>query len=69
MTIKIDTTEITVPEFISTELTKKKNRKLFDGFLCNVLTAQGQKIRNALKKEYEKDKKQREIFERLFLKG
>ena len=69
MTIKIDTTEITVPEFISSELTKKKNRKLFDNFLYNVLTTQGQRIRNVLKAEYEEDKKQQDMFERIFLKG
>jgi hypothetical protein len=68
MTIKIGTTEITVPEFISSELTKKKNRKLFDGFLRNVLTAQGQRIRSALKVDHEKDKEQRGVFDKL-LKG
>jgi hypothetical protein len=68
MTIKIDTSEITVPEFISNELNKKKNRKLFDGFIRSILFAQGQRIRSVLKTEYEKDKKQQDMFERL-LKG
>jgi hypothetical protein len=65
--IKIDTTEIIVPEFISSELAKKKNRKHFDNFLRIILAAQGQRIRNALKAEYEKDKKQQDMFEQ-FLK-
>jgi hypothetical protein len=68
MTIKIGTTEIPVPEFISGELSKKKNRKLFDAFLRNTLAAQGQRIRSVLKTEYEKDKNQRDMFERM-LKG
>jgi hypothetical protein len=68
MTIKIDCTEITVPEFISSELSKKKNRKLFDNFIRIILTAQGQRIRKALTAEYDKDKKQQDMFERL-LKG
>jgi hypothetical protein len=68
MTIKIGAAEITVPEFISTELTKKKNRKLFDGFLRNVLAAQGQRIRSALKVDHEKDKEQWGVFDKL-LKG
>jgi hypothetical protein len=68
MTIKIGTVEITVPEFITIELSKKENRKLFDGFLRNVLAAQGQRIRNTSKAEYEKDKKKQDVFERL-LKG
>jgi hypothetical protein len=33
VTIKIGCTEITVPEFIVSELAKKKNRKHFDNFL------------------------------------
>jgi hypothetical protein len=68
MTIKIDCTEITVPEFITSELTKKRNRKLFDNFIHTILTTQGQRIRKALVAEHEKDKKQRDMFERL-LKG
>jgi hypothetical protein len=68
MIIKIDNYKITVPEFISNELSKKKNRKLFDGFIQSILTAQGQRIRSVLKTEYEKDKNQQDMFERL-LKG
>jgi hypothetical protein len=68
MTIKIGAAEITVPKFISSELVKKNHRKLFDNFLRNILAAQGQRIRNTLKAEYENDKKQRDMFERL-LKG
>jgi hypothetical protein len=68
MTIKIDNTEITVPEFIAVELSKKKNRKLFDNFIRDILAAQGQKIRKILKAEYDKDKNQRDMFEQM-LKG
>jgi hypothetical protein len=51
MTIKIGDAEIIVPQFITVELNKKKNRKLFDNFLRDVLTAQGQRIRSVLKVE------------------
>jgi hypothetical protein len=68
MTIKIDCTEITVPEFITSELIKERNRKLFDNFIRTILTAQGQRIRKALTAEYGKDKKVQGMFERL-LKG
>jgi hypothetical protein len=68
MTIKINDTEIPVPEFITSELSKKRNRKLFDNFIRNVLTAQGQRIRQTLKAEYDKDKNRQDIFEKM-LKG
>jgi uncharacterized protein YaaW (UPF0174 family) len=61
MTIKIGDTKIIVPQFIAFELNKKTNRKLFDNFLCDVLTAQGQRIRSTLKIE-------QNLFEKL-LKG
>jgi hypothetical protein len=68
MTIKINDTEIPVPEFITCELSKKRNRKLFDSFIRNILTAQGQRIRNILKAEYDKDKNRQDTFEKM-LKG
>jgi hypothetical protein len=68
MTIKVDDTEIPVPEFITSELSKKRNRKLFDIFIRNVLTAQGQRIRKTLKNRYDNDKNWQDIFEKM-IKG
>jgi hypothetical protein len=66
MTIKVGSTEIPVPSFISSELAKKKNRKLFDSFLRNVLAAQGKRIRDTANEEITREKQSWEIFNRLF---
>jgi hypothetical protein len=48
MIIKIDNTEIKVPDFITEALNKKKNKRLFDDFIQNLLTAQAQRIRKSV---------------------
>jgi hypothetical protein len=66
MKIKIDATEITIPEFIVSELGHGENQKLFDNFLHTVLEAQKQRIRDTLMAEHDKDKRQWDMFEQLF---
>jgi hypothetical protein len=46
--IKIDNTEIKVPDFITEKLNTKKNKRLFDDFIQTLLTAQAQRIRKSV---------------------